>query len=173
MEGELPTAGDERKLRNLHSVPRPEVSVESTSNLADDAHSLERVSEADFKKTLETLEKYLALRGMPVGVPDLSVAGAEMQKLQGSSWGASLTVHFPEDSTVHPGLRDLVERNLAGRDPFVTMDKRSLTADFLLPDESDSSFKVACEFGYSLALLLGGVPLVSIGFFDPDEWSTS
>ena len=70
----------------------------------------------------------------------------------------------------HPALVETMKFKLEGRSPRVSLQDCMMTTSFLIEDDLYESRMRAAHFGFTLALLIDGIPLVSVGRYgDPDD----
>lgn len=169
MEGELPPSGDDERL-----TPRASESVEPDTQrrlyIVRRSETPEQVDQAR-ERTRETVEIYRRACGTPTELYDLSVGELAARRLARSCWAG--VVDLSLTTPVHPSIVDRVEERLFGRDPEVEVRADELSIYFQMEDGTHPSRIQAAHFGYTLAILLGGLPRISVGQYRKSQGSNS
>lgn len=120
-------------------------------------------TQAEIEDSRETLAIYAERYGRKGDVADLSVDVFQARGLATTPFAGVVEMVMNPGVVPHPSLIETMERKLGGRDPRISFEDSMMVTSFLLEDDLYESRMRAAHFGFTLALLVDGVPLVSVG----------
>jgi hypothetical protein len=164
MERETPTPSgvDDRLSDNANRSPTSDDQVRFVRDGVNDRGLSD--DHVDWNQTRETREMYRSAYGIPTEILDLSVDDFTSRRLARSVFASVVRIRFDSPDTVlHPNTLAMITEHLAGRVPRARVEGEYLIVSFRVEDESHESCMRAADFGFTLALLLNGLPRVRLG----------
>jgi len=161
MEGDIPPSGGERLSDQAGHSNAPVERfryVRLAPQVASKPHPRALWDAARY-----SLEVYREHRGTASEIFDLSVDEVSARRLARASFTGIVEIgERPSGLRLHPAVQSAIERRLSGRDPDVRLGAESVKIYFQVQDGTLESRLLAAHFGYTLAMVIDGVPLVSV-----------
>lgn len=118
----------------------------------------------DWNRTRELVELYRRVHGTPDKILDFSVDKFTSRRLRNSMCASVVRIRMEQEINVlHPSLHEAILRSLSGRNPMVYIQEQFLVISFDMEDKENESIIQASDYGFTLAILLGGLPRIRVG----------
>jgi len=108
------------------------------------------------------LARFEEAAGFDAARLDLSVDPFTARNLARSGFVGMVRIRFDSNISIHQEVFTRLETYLEGRNPCTRMVDQELRVDFPIASIDDGEKARVAEFGYTLALLIGGIPQVRV-----------